>query len=171
MREAGAGCGPDVDGSGDWEDNPRGRPGDTQPAGRQRLSGGAECQGAVRRRDHADNHGALRSKYAISDTRIVARWVKKYNGHEDFGQPCAGGRFNMTKGRKTTRDEHIEIVSHCIANSKNYCETIERYGVPYQQIYSWVRKYEACGVDTLLDRRGMRKDKASMSEVENYMRS
>lgn len=111
-------------------------------------------------------YAALCSKYDISDTHIVARWVKKYNGHENFRQPGAGGRINMTKGRKTTQDERIEIVSHCIANSKNYGETIEQYGVSYQQIYSWVRKYEAGGIDALLDRRGKRKDIASMSEVE-----
>ncbi len=111
-------------------------------------------------------YAALCSKYGISDTHIVARWVKKYNGHEDFRQPGAGGKINMTKGIKTTQDERIEIVSHCIANSKNYGKTILRYGVSYQQIYSWVKKYEADGVDALLDRRGKRKDKASMSEVE-----
>lgn len=36
----------------------------------------------------------------------------------------------------------------------------------YQQIYGWVRKYEKDGVDGLTDRRGKRKDKASMTEVE-----
>ncbi len=72
----------------------------------------------------------------------------------------------MSTGRRTTLEERIEIVSACIANGKDYGTAIERYGVSYQQIYSWVRKYEEQGVDGLLDRRGKRKDEASMSELE-----
>ena len=72
----------------------------------------------------------------------------------------------MNKGRKTTQEERIEIVGYCIANDKKYGETIERYGVSYQQLYSWVKKYEASGVEGLSDRRGKRKDEASMSETE-----
>jgi len=72
----------------------------------------------------------------------------------------------MTKGRGTTLNERIEIVSHCIANNKDYDKTIELYGVSYQQIYSWVRKYEKGGVDGLADRRGKPKDESSMTENE-----
>ena len=72
----------------------------------------------------------------------------------------------MAKGRKTTLKERIEIVSHCIANNKDYGEAIERYGVSYQQIYGWVRKYEKDGAEGLCDHRGKGKDQASMSEVE-----
>jgi transposase len=72
----------------------------------------------------------------------------------------------MAKGRKATQDERIEIVSYCIANNRDYGKTIEKFGVSYQQIYSWVRKYEKDGADGLADRRGKRKDEASMSEME-----
>ena len=58
------------------------------------------------------------------------------------------------------------MVSHCIANNKDYGKTIEQYGVSYQQIYGWVRKYEEAGIDGLADRRGKRKDEVSMSEIE-----
>ena len=105
-------------------------------------------------------------KYDISCHAIVQRWIKKYNSHEDFKRPNSGGVIYMAKGRKTTQEERIEIVSHCIANNKDYGLTIETYGLSYQQIYSWVRKYEAGGVDALSDRRGKRKDEASMSEME-----
>lgn len=52
----------------------------------------------------------------------------------------------MTKGRNTTYEERIEIVSYCIEHGNDYTGTIEKYGVSYQQIYSWVRKYneKAC---------------------------
>jgi len=58
------------------------------------------------------------------------------------------------------------MVSHCIANNKDYGKTIEQYGVSYQQIYGWVRKYEKDGAGGLADRRGKHKDVASMTEVE-----
>lgn len=72
----------------------------------------------------------------------------------------------MTKGRKTTLDERVEIVSFCMANGKDYGLVMEKFGVSYQQIYSWVRKYEEHGVDGLMDKRGKRKPLEAMSEVE-----
>jgi transposase-like protein len=72
----------------------------------------------------------------------------------------------MTKGRATTLEERMEIVSFCIANGKNYGLTMNKYGVSYQQVYSWVRKYEERGMDGLMDRRGKRKPLEEMSEVE-----
>lgn len=72
----------------------------------------------------------------------------------------------MTKGRATTLDERIEMVSFCLAKGKDYGLTMEKYNVSYQQIYSWVRKYEERGVDGLIDRRGKRKTLDEMSEVE-----
>ena len=72
----------------------------------------------------------------------------------------------MTKGRKTTQEERIEIVAYCLENSKDYARTIEKYGVSYQQIYAWVRKYEEHGAAGLSDKRGKRKDTSAMTEVE-----
>ena len=59
-----------------------------------------------------------------------------------FEQPGPGRGIYMTKGRSTTLEERIEIVGYCIANGKDYGATVEKYGVSYQQIYSWVRKYQ-----------------------------
>ncbi len=72
----------------------------------------------------------------------------------------------MTKGRKTTREERIEIVAFCLENGKNYAKVIEKYGVSYQQIYAWVRKYEEHGVAGLSDKRGKRKAISEMTELE-----
>lgn len=72
----------------------------------------------------------------------------------------------MTKGRKTTQEERVEIVAFCLENGKDYAEVIEKYGVSYQQIYAWVRKYEEHGVAGLSDKRGKRKDISEMTEVE-----
>jgi transposase len=72
----------------------------------------------------------------------------------------------MTKGRTTTLDERIEIVSYCISVGKDYGAAIEKYGVSYQQIYSWVIKYEENGIDGLIDKRGKRKPIDEINEVE-----
>lgn len=72
----------------------------------------------------------------------------------------------MTKPRKTTQDERVEIVIHCIANDKDYGKTIEKYGVSYGQVLNWVKKYEKDGVEGLLDGRGRRKDESELTELE-----
>ena len=72
----------------------------------------------------------------------------------------------MTKGRKTSFDERVEIVQYCIANDHNYAETAARYGVSYQQARSYTIKYEAGGVGALRDRRGRSKPSEEMSELE-----
>ena len=72
----------------------------------------------------------------------------------------------MTKGRKTTYEERIDIVKYCIENQNNYAQTAEYFQVSYQQVYSWVTKYEKGGVKSLQDRRGKRKSVEEMSELE-----
>lgn len=72
----------------------------------------------------------------------------------------------MTKGRKTTQAERAQIVAFCIEHGKDYALTVETYQVSYQQIYSWVRKYEASGVDGLVDRRGKAKPENELTEAE-----
>ncbi len=105
-------------------------------------------------------------KYDITDPQIVRRWIKKYNDHKEFRTPKSGSEIYMVNGRKTTCEERIEMVSHCISNGKDYGKTIEKYHVSYQQIYSWVRKYEEHGVEGLVDKRGKRKPLEEMNEVE-----
>ena len=72
----------------------------------------------------------------------------------------------MTKGRKTTQEERAQIVAFCIEHGKDYGLTVETYQVSYQQIYSWVRKYEVSGVDGLVDRRGKAKPEDELTEAE-----
>ena len=72
----------------------------------------------------------------------------------------------MTKGRKTTFEERIEIVQYCIAHEHNYAETAQKYQVSYQQARNYTVKYEADGIDALQDRRGKRKPADSLTEIE-----
>ena len=72
----------------------------------------------------------------------------------------------MTKGRKTTFDERVEIVQYCISHDHNYAETAEKYQISYQQARSYTVKYETGGVEALQDNRGKRKNPDAMSELE-----
>ncbi|SCZ82128.1 Helix-turn-helix domain-containing protein [Acidaminobacter hydrogenoformans DSM 2784] len=72
----------------------------------------------------------------------------------------------MTKRRKTTLDERIEIVKYCIEHNRDYNGTAQHYKVSYQQVYSWTQKYESSGVEALQDRRGKNKPEDQMSELE-----
>lgn len=105
-------------------------------------------------------------KYGIKSTTQLRGWVMKYNSHEKLKASGTGGMPIMTKGRKTTYDERIEIVKYCIEHHNNYAETAQKYQVSYQQVYMWTNKYEKEGVEVLQDRRGKRKDKNEMSELE-----
>ena len=72
----------------------------------------------------------------------------------------------MTKGRKTSFDERVEIVQYCISHKHNYKEASEKYSVSYQQARSYTVKYEAGGVEALKDRRGRTKPEEEMTELE-----
>ena len=105
-------------------------------------------------------------KYQIRSDTQLRKWIKKYNGHEELKASGSGGTTIMTKGRKTTFNERVEIVQYCIAHDHNYAETAAKYGISYQQARSYTVKYEAGGVDALRDRRGRTKPAEEMTELE-----
>ena len=110
---------------------------------------------------------AICEKYKISSKAQLQRWIMWYNGHKDFKErSSAKGEIYMTKGRKTTQEERAEIVAFCIEHGKDYGLTVETYGVSYQQIYAWVRKYEEKGVEGLTDRRGKAKPESELTEAD-----
>ena len=113
------------------------------------------------------SYAAICKKYGISSRTQLQNWIKMYNGHKEL-RPSRGrgSDIYMTKGRTTTYEERIEIVSYCIEHGNDYPATIEKYGVSYQQIYSWVRKYNEKGAEGLVDKRGKRKAESEMTEVE-----
>ena len=106
-------------------------------------------------------------KYKIHSDSQLRSWIKVYNGHKEL-RPSRGrgSDIYMTKGKTTTYEERIEIVSYCIEHGNDYTAAIEKYGVSYQQIYSWVRKYNEKGAEGLVDKRGKRKPESEMTEVE-----
>ena len=120
--------------------------------------------------DYLEGNGSLRKlckQYGISDKKSLRQWISCYNGHKDIKKRTgARGEIYMTKGRKTTQEERSQIVAFCIEHGKDYGLAVETYQVSYQQIYSWVRKYETTGVDGLVDRRGKAKPEDELTEAE-----
>jgi transposase-like protein len=116
--------------------------------------------------DGKGSHSDICKKYGIRSTKQLRDWILKYNGHIELKASGAGGSTIMTKGRKTTFDERIEIVQYCIAHNHNYAETSEKYQLSYQQARNYTVKYETDGVEALRDNRGKRKSQEEMSELE-----
>ena len=104
--------------------------------------------------------------HKIRSTTQLRNWIKKYNSHEELKVSRTGGAVIMTKGRKTSFNERVEIVRYCIAHDHNYAETAAKYDISYQQARSYTIKYEDGGVEALQDRRGRSKPKKEMSELE-----
>ena len=109
---------------------------------------------------------AICQKYGIRAKSKLQNWIKKYNGHEELKTSGTGGATIMTKGRKTTFDERVEIVQYCISHDCNYAETAEKFKVSYQQARSYTVKYKADGIEALKDRRGRTKSKEEMTELD-----
>ena len=73
------------------------------------------------------SQAAICKKYGISSRTQLQNWIKMYNGHREL-RP-SGGRGSdiyMTKGKATTYEERLEIVSYCIEHGNDYTATIEK---------------------------------------------
>lgn len=113
-----------------------------------------------------DSQYEICKKYGIKSTSQLRKWILMYNSHEKMKSSGTGGIPIMTKGRKTTFEERVQIVQYCISHDHNYAQTAEKYQVSYQQARNYTIKYETNGVEGLRDKRGRRKPEAEMTEVE-----
>lgn len=104
-------------------------------------------------------------KYKIASRNQLSGWIKKYNDHSSL-KAYNGGAKAMTKGRATTFQERIDIVHYCLSQQHDYQKTADQYKVSYQQIYQWVKKYEAGGQDALQDRRGRSKTAEELTDAD-----
>lgn len=122
--------------------------------------------------DYLNGEGSLSNicdKYKISSLTVLHRWIKKYNSsHKICKSQNKKGDKIMTKGRKTTYEERVDIVSFCIANAKDYNLTADKFKVSYQQVYGWVKKYESMGLDGLVDRRGQHREFDELNESQKF---
>lgn len=119
--------------------------------------------------DYLNGIGSLSNiciKYKISSHGVLQQWIRKYNGHKILKSSYTKGVNVMTNGRKTTYEERVEIVAFCIAHSKDYHLTADKFKVSYQQVYGWVKKYESKGHNALVDRRGKKKRFDELNESQ-----
>ena len=87
--------------------------------------------------------------------------------HKEFKQCETGkGALYMTKGKKTTQQERAKIVAFCLEHGKDYLLTMEQYGVSYQQIYSWIRKYEGKKALTVWQTAEAHEPESEMTDTE-----
>jgi len=111
-------------------------------------------------------YSSLTIKYNVSSKAGIFSWVKLYNDHKELKSSKPNGGMIMTKGRKTTYEEKIEIVEDCLRNGLDYTGTAIKFNVSYQQIYRWISKFNAKGAIALKDNRGRGKSFEEMDEVE-----
>ena len=106
--------------------------------------------------DYLNGKGALTDicqRYDISSSYVLRSWIKRYTSGKDL-KATRKGYSRMKQGRQTSFEERVEIVNYTLAHEKDYQAAIEKFGVSYQQVYSWVRKFEKEGSQGLIDRRG-----------------
>ena len=120
--------------------------------------------------DYLNEKGSLSDicmQYNITHRSVLRDWIKLYNnGHKLCKSHNNKGDRIMTNGRITTYEERVDIVSFCIANANDYNLTASKYNVSYQQVYTWVNKYNKGGSTALVDRRGKHKTFEELSEAE-----
>lgn len=112
------------------------------------------------------SHLEICKKYSIRSPYQLRSWIKVYNSGKDFNRKMSGGS-RMTKTRKTTLEERIQIVKECLESECNYGEIAAKYDISYQQVYIWVKKFSELGKAGLEDRRGKRTaDQEPRNEIE-----
>lgn len=99
----------------------------------------------------------LATKYGLSSAGMVAGWFRDYTIGKKVYPNRNQRNQKMKDGRKTTQIERIEIAQWAIANNYAYHEAAAHFKVSYQQVYTWVKKLNNGGTDSLSDRRGKSK--------------
>ncbi len=111
------------------------------------------------------------AKYNISSNTSLRHWISEYNANRELKDSYPKREDYMADTRRrTTLEERKAIVAYCIAHNKDYTGTAARYEVSYNQVYSWVKKYDAHGEDGLIDKRGHHKTDDEVDELERLRR-
>ena len=109
----------------------------------------------------------LAIKYKIPSFSTILKWVNDYNSHIELKDYIPGGKeIYMTKSRKVTVDERIEIAKYCIEHDFDYKTTAKVYETSYANVFNWVKKYRELGEEGLTDKRGRHKTDDEVSEIE-----
>lgn len=70
----------------------------------------------------------------------------------------------MAEKEKLSQEQKLQAVLYCLEHQLDYRQASEQYKITYQQIYSWVKKYQEQGEAGLLDRRGRCRPPSEYSE-------
>ena len=109
--------------------------------------------------------------YNISSDSVLQNWISCYNANRKFKDYNPKKEVYMAEARrKTTIEERKEIVKYCLEHDRNYKETASNYDVSYNQVYTWVKKYDIKGEAGLLDKRGQHKSDDEVDELEKLRR-
>lgn len=123
---------------------------------------------------YLEGNGSLKdiaAKYKIHSKETLRRWVLMYNANIELKDYDPRKEVYMAGARrKTTIEERKEIVEYCINNNRNYKGTASKYDVSYNQVYTWVKKYDIDGEEGLLDKRGRHKTDNEVDELERLRR-
>ena len=113
----------------------------------------------------------IAAKYNLRSKTQLQNWVLLYNANRELKDYDPKQEVYMADARrKTTIEERKEIVKYCIEHNRNYKETASIYDVSYSQVYSWVKKYDANGEESLTDKRGRHKTDDEVDELERLRR-
>ncbi len=113
----------------------------------------------------------LTVKYGVSNQGTVCMWIKRYNNHIELKDYIPKREVYMAERRKTSFNERLEIVKYCLDHERRIADTAALYKCSYAQVYSWLKKYEADGIEALKDNRGKRKKEEELTELEKAQRT
>lgn len=106
----------------------------------------------------------LARKYNIPAPSTVKKWIIKYNEGEQIRDCRPKPEVYTMKGQKKAHQEKMTIVKDFLETGMSYKETAAKHQVSYNNVYSWVKKYQQFGPDGLIDSRGRRKPDTIQTE-------
>lgn len=111
-------------------------------------------------------------KYGITSDSILLNWVKKYNNHIETKayKPYDKDGIYMSKDRKFTYEEKIEVAQWVLDNNDDYAQAAIKFDVSYNNAYTWSKKLLDHGKEGLKDNRGRKRSDEELSEIEKLER-
>ena len=126
----------------------------SRSATNRRYSTEIKVAAVVDYQDNGMSRQEVLHKYNIRSNSQLTNWVIRYNSGKLLAPKGAGKRVRKM-GRKVSYDEKIKIVQWALDHGSNYKATAKEFGVSYNRVYDWVRKYQATGDwEILKDHRG-----------------
>ncbi len=124
--------------------------------------------------EYLEGKGSLQSiaeKYGIPSKEPLRKWVLLYNANRELKDYNPKQEVYMAEARrKTNLEERKEIVEYFLSHNRDYQSTASIFKVSYNQVYSWVKKYDTTGKEGLIYKRGRHKTDNEVDELERLRR-